>query len=140
MTNNHEVIIADTRRIARLFVHILSIVAGFLYIFFPPKTTINLLETALPAICWGVLFVIGGLICSVSWYKRTLIFDRIGVSLVLIGLGTLIINQIILFFDGPTFTRGGGTVVLLMLFASLIARWQDIYYKERLDREFGGSN
>lgn len=123
------------RRNARLIGYISAIVAGLSYIAFPPITSINQLSSALPAKLWGCFFALGGLVSVYAWVRRVLTLDRIGLSLIMIGLGALIINQHAVLLSDPSWTRAGGTAILIVLFAFLVSRWQDVKHDEDLAEE-----
>lgn len=120
------------RRVTRLVGAILGAVTGLFYIVFPPNTTTSYLDATWPAIWWGVFFLIGGVVSSISWWNRSLNLDRIGLSFLLTALGGLLFAQTMVMLEFPvTYTRGGGTVVIAMFAAYLTARWQDVRNEEK---------
>lgn len=120
------------RRVSRLVGAVLSAVTGVFYIVFPPVTTTSFLDATWPAIWWGVFFLIGGVVSSISYWNRSLNLDRIGLSFLLTALGGLLFAQIMVMLEFPiSYTRGGGTVVIAMFAAYLTARWQDLRGEEK---------
>lgn len=120
------------RRVARLIGAVFGILAGLFYIIFPPNTTTHFFDATWPAIAWGIFFLLGGVISSVAWWNRSLNLDRIGLTCLITGIAGLLFAQTMVMLEYPiTYTRGGGTVILAVLAAYLIARWQDVRHDEQ---------
>lgn len=120
------------RRVARFVAALSGICAGLFYIVFPPQTTTNFLDSSWPAQAWGAFLLAGGALCAVAYTTRILVIDRLGLSFLITGTVSLLCAQTMVMLQHPiTYTRGGGTVILVVLIGFLVARWQDVHRDEQ---------
>ena len=85
-------------------------VAGVSYMVAPPRTTADFLDSSVPAMIWGGVFLIGAGIALVGIWKRVPHVERLGLMLVIIAGAVLTVVQALVMFDHPiTWTRAGGT-------------------------------
>lgn len=120
------------RRVARFMGALFGIVAGLFYIIFPPEMITDYLGSTWPVAAWGAFFLAGGIVSSAAWWSRILVMDRLGLSFLITGtLGLLFAQTGLMLVQPITYARGGGTVVLAILAAYLIARWQDVRHDEQ---------
>lgn len=98
-------------RALKLAAYTMFIGSGAMYVFFPPVSSEGFFNSTVPAIAWGVIFVVGGVVALVGTVQRIPHTERLGLTLVAIAGLILTLNQSAVMFDDPiTLTRGGGTL------------------------------
>lgn len=98
-------------RALKLAAYTMFIGSGAMYVFFPPVSSAGFFGSAIPAIAWGAIFVVGGAIALIGTFQRVPHTERLGLTLVAIAGLILTLNQGALMLDAPvTLTRGGGTL------------------------------
>ena len=84
--------------------------AGVSYMVFPPRTTSDFLDSSIPAMIWGLVFLAGAGIALGGVWTRVPHVERLGLALVIIAGVVLTAVQALVMFDPPiTWTRAGGT-------------------------------
>lgn len=84
--------------------------AGVAYMVAPPRTTSDFLDSSIPAMIWGFVFLVGAGIALGGIWKRIPHVERLGLMLVIIAGAVLTVVQSLVMFDPPiTWTRAGGT-------------------------------
>ena len=84
--------------------------AGVSYMVFPPRTTSDFLDSSIPAMIWGLVFLVGAGIALGGVWTRVPHVERLGLALVIIAGVVLTAVQALVMFDPPiTWTRAGGT-------------------------------
>lgn len=86
--------------------------AGLAYMILPPLSTVGLYQVSWPARVWGGMMLIGGVVTLYGMVTRVIDWEKFGLTIVLVGLASLSVNQTMLMVDfPPTWTRMGGTLV-----------------------------
>lgn len=84
--------------------------AGVSYMVAPPRTTSDFLDSSIPAMIWGGVFLAGAGIALGGIWSRVPHVERLGLALVIIAGLVLTAVQTLVMFDHPiTWTRAGGT-------------------------------
>lgn len=84
--------------------------AGVSYMAAPPRTTSDFLDSSIPAMIWGGVFLVGAGIALGGVWTRTPHVERLGLALVIIAGVVLTAVQTLVMFDPPImWTRAGGT-------------------------------
>lgn len=84
--------------------------AGVSYMAAPPRTTSDFLDSSIPAMIWGLVFLVGSGTALGGIWKRIPHVERLGLMLVIIAGVVLTAVQTLVMFDPPiTWTRAGGT-------------------------------
>ena len=110
--------------------------AGLFYVLAPPNTTTSFFDTPAPAIMWGWVFAIGGLISLAGTLSRIVHVERLGVLFVAVAAAMLTAGQTLVMFADPiTWTRGGGTLVYLGGGLWALERWWRLGLDERAINE-----
>lgn len=106
--------------------------AGAFYVLAPPMTTTSYFDTSWPAVTWGWVFFIGGILSLIGVFTRYIHLERFGVLCVTIAGLMLTTAQASVMFDDPvTWTRGGGTLAYLGLAVWALERWHRLGVDER---------
>lgn len=121
------------------------VASGLFYMFAPPKSSSAYYDTSIPAVLWGVVFVVGGLFAVWGIFRKTPHLERLGLMLVVIAGAVLTISQTALMFEIPiTWTRGGGTgaygsftLLALALWLRLGKRVENVNFVAGMDRSEG---
>lgn len=123
------------RRYARLIGYIAAVISGVFYITYPPITAIMHLDSDLPPRLWGLFFLLGGATSLFAWVNRALIVDRIGLSLIGIGLVAAGIAETSIFIWSDGWTRGGSLAITIFVFSFVVSRWQDVKHDEKVSAQ-----
>lgn len=111
------------------------LLAGLAYVFMPPVTATKYLESWWPAAVWGILFATGGAVSIYGILSRYVQVERFGLLIVLVAAACLTMTQTLIMFDGPTWTRAGGTLVYAGYTIWAIERWTRLAPDEQAIRE-----
>lgn len=120
---------------ARYVASTLVIAAGIMYLFWPPRTTSQFFEGEWPALVWGGMMFIAGVV--IIWGIRTKILqiEQYGTLLLGVGAGMLSLGQtLVMLGDDITLTRGGGTLILWALVSFAVARYFELSAEIRSSR------
>lgn len=100
------------------------VLSGTAYVIAPPRTTAQYFDSSLPAVLWGVVFFIGGIVAVTGVIKKTPHLERLGLILIVIAGAVLTLSQAAVMFSSPiTWTRGGGTGVYASFTLLAYAFW-----------------
>lgn len=100
------------------------IISGVAYVAAPPRTTAQFFDSSTPAILWGVVFFVGGMIAVNGVIRKVPHIERLGLMLVIIAGTVLTLTQgAVMFADPITWSRGGGTGVYGSFTILSIAFW-----------------
>ena len=121
------------------------VASGLFYVFAPPNSSSQYYDSSIPAVLWGVVFVLGGFFAVWGIIRKTPHLERFGLMLVIIAGGVLTISQTALMLEIPiTWTRGGGTgaygsftLLALALWLRLGKRVEDVNFVADMDRSEG---
>lgn len=119
-------------RLLRSFGSIVFAGAGIFYVIAPPLTTSSYFEAEWPAVTWGWIFAIGGVISLIGTFTRYVHVERLGVFCVAVAGALLATAQTSVMLDTPiTWTRGGGSLVYFGLALWAFERWHRLGEDER---------
>src|SRR5690625_718170 len=121
------------------------VASGLFSVFAPPNSSSQYSGSAIPAVLWGVVFVLGGLFAVWGIIRKTPHLESFGLMLVIIAGGVLTISQGALMLEIPiTWTRGGGTgaygsftLLALALWLRLGKRVENVNFVADMDRSEG---
>lgn len=121
------------------------VISGLFYVFAPTKSSSQYYDSSIPAVLWGVVFVLGGFCAVWGITRRTPHLERLGLMLVVIAGSVLTISQAALMLEVPiTWTRGGGTgaygsftLLALALWLRLGKRVEAVNFVADMDRSEG---
>ena len=100
------------------------VISGIAYIIAPPRTTAQDFDSSVPAVMWGGVFLVGGIVAVAGVVKKTPHLERLGLMLIIIAGSVLTLSQAAVMFSDPvTWTRGGGTGVYGSFTLLAIAFW-----------------
>lgn len=106
------------------------LLSGGFYILAPPRTTSQYFDTSIPAVMWGIVFAIGGLIAVLGVMRRTPHLERLGLMFIVIAGTVLTLSQTAVMFAAPiTWTRGGGTGAYASFTLLAFAFWMKLRKK-----------
>ena len=119
------------------------VVSGLFYVFAPTRSSTQYYDSSIPAVLWGVVFVVGGVFAVWGILRRTPHLERLGLMLVVIAGSVLTLSQLAVMFEMPiTWTRGGGTgaygsftLLALALWLRLGRRVEDVNFAADVSRE-----
>lgn len=122
-------------RISRLLRALGSIVflgAGLFYVFASPRTTASYFDSTYPAVVWGWVFILGGIVSLLGVLSRYVHIERFGVFAIVVAGSCLSIGQALVMFDVPiTWTRGGGLLVYVAFTLFSFERWYRLGAEEQ---------
>lgn len=72
-------------RFLRAFGSLVFLSAGLFYVLAPPRTTTSFFDTPFPAIAWGAVFVLGGLVSLIGVFTRYVHIERFGVFAIVVA-------------------------------------------------------
>ena len=111
-------------RFLRALGSVVFLTAGLFYVLAPPRTATSFFDTPFPAIAWGAVFVLGGLVSLIGVFTRYVHIERFGVFAIVVAGTCLSIGQALVMFDVPiTWTRGGGLLVYVAFTLFAFERW-----------------
>ena len=121
------------------------VISGLFYIFAPTQSSSQYYDSSIPAVLWGVVFVLGGFFAIWGIMRKTPHLERLGLMLVVIAGTVLTISQAAVMFEVPiTWTRGGGTgaygsftLLALALWLRLGRRVEAVNFVADMDRGEG---
>lgn len=119
------------------------VVSGLFYVFAPTRSSTQYYDSSIPAVLWGVVFVVGGVFAVWGILRRTPHLERLGLMLVVIAGAVLTLSQLAVMLEVPiTWTRGGGTgaygsftLLALALWLRLGRRVEDVNFVAEVSRE-----
>ena len=119
------------------------VVSGLFYVFAPTRSSSQYYDSSIPAVLWGVVFVVGGVFAVWGILRRTPHLERLGLMLVVIAGAVLTLSQLAVMLEVPiTWTRGGGTgaygsftLLALALWLRLGRRVEDVNFVAEVSRE-----
>ena len=121
-----------TSRTTRACGSVLFTAAGAFYVLAPPNTTTAYFDTPWPAILWGLVFLVGGIMSLVGTLTQYVHVERLGVLWCAIAAAMLTLGQAAVMLDHPvTWTRGGGTLVYAGFAAWAFERWMRLAPDEK---------
>lgn len=101
-----------TSRFLRALGSLVFLGAGLFYVFASPRTTASYFDSTYPAVVWGWVFILGGVVSLLGVLSRYVHIERFGVFAIVVAGSCLSIGQALVMFDVPiTWTRGGGLLV-----------------------------
>lgn len=122
----------DEKRIRNVMVaaFVGFLATGVFYVAAPPRTTSQYFDTSVPAIMWGIVFAIGGLIAVLGVMRRTPHLERLGLMFIVIAGTVLTLSQAAVMLSAPvTWTRGGGTGAYASFTLLAFAFWMKLRKK-----------
>lgn len=119
------------------------VVSGLFYVFAPTRSSTQYYDSSIPAVLWGVVFVVGGVFAVWGILRRTPHLERLGLMLVVIAGAVLTLSQLAVMLEVPiTWTRGGGTgaygsftLLALALWLRLGKRVENVNFVAEVSRE-----
>lgn len=99
-------------------------ISGLAYVLAPTRSTAQFFDTNAPAMMWGVVFLLGGIIAVTGVVKKLAHVERLGLMFIIIAGTVLTITQTAVMFSPPiTWSRGGGTGVYASFTLLAIGSW-----------------
>lgn len=122
-------------KFARYLASTLVFAAGIFYLLQPPRTTSQFFDAQWPALVWGVMMIISGAVITWGIKTRVLQIEQYGMLILGVGAGMLSVGQTMVMLDTPpTWTRGGGTLILWALVSFAVARYFELSAEIRSSR------
>lgn len=111
------------RRLRMLSV-VFMVLTGLFFIVWPPMSTHALWGGSWPPVIWGFFMVLGGTVSLWGILSRVLQVEQTGKFTLGLAIGFYVVNQALIMFQVPiTYTRAGGTGILIAYFFAVWARY-----------------
>lgn len=121
-----------TSRFLRALGSLVFLGAGLFYVFASPRTTASYFDSTYPAVVWGWVFILGGVVSLLGVLSRYVHIERFGVFAIVVAGSCLSIGQALVMFDVPiTWTRGGGLLVYVAFTLFSFERWYRLGAEEQ---------
>lgn len=113
-----------TSRFLRALGSLVFLGAGLFYVFASPRTTASYFDSTYPAVVWGWVFILGGIVSLLGVLSRYVHIERFGILSIVIAGTCLFAGQVLVMFDVPiVWTRGGGTLAYFGFTLFAFERW-----------------
>lgn len=111
-------------RFLRALGSIVFLGAGLFYVFASPRTTASYFDSTYPAVVWGWVFILGGIVSLIGVISQYVHIERFGILSIVIAGVCLCAGQTLVMFDSPiVWTRGGGTLAYFGFTLFAFERW-----------------